>query len=178
MIVKPKRVEEFRAWLLARGALLLEPGEFEIARFKTGNTTCSVYTTGRKAKLQFNCPAAASAWAAFDQGMRWRAPVVTPYERANKTLRQRVRERDGGLCFFCRLPVAPGPNESLEHLVARSARGPQHIDNMYLAHAKPCNIEAGHLSAPEKVQLAINNALRLELQRLGFNLDEPALKRA
>ena len=61
--------------------------------------------------------------------------------------------RDGEDCFFC--ARALGQDITVEHLVAIAHGGPNHISNLFLAHAA-CNNEAGHMSAPEKVALAIN----------------------
>lgn len=167
MILKPKQVDAFKAWLVARGAQVLTPtNEYEVVRFKAGNTTCVVYQNGKKTKASFNCAAAAGALTAFMDNLQWRASPVTPHQRAGRPLQQAIRERDGGLCFFCGTPVEPGINSSMEHLVARTHQGPHHISNMFLAHMVPCNRDAGHLSAPEKVALAIENRVNLALSRL------------
>lgn len=50
---------------------------------------------------------------------------------------KRVAERDGWICHLCGKRVAPG-QESVDHLVPRSAGGPDRMDNVALAHHR-CN---------------------------------------
>jgi hypothetical protein len=50
-------------------------------------------------------------------------------------------------------------DESEEHLVSITHGGPQHISNKFLAH-RVCNAKAGHMSAPEKIQLHVEAHLR------------------
>lgn len=161
MLLNTQKATEFHAWLESRGAhMLLPTSDKEWARFRTGNTTCVVFNNGKKNQVTFNCAAAAGALSAFFQGLPWRASRVTPRVRHGKELQQAIRERDNGLCFFCRLPCEPGDDHSIEHLVPKCHGGPNHIDNMFLAH-KTCNKQAGNLSAPEKVSLAISASLAL-----------------
>lgn len=58
--------------------------------------------------------------------------------------------RDGDECFFCLLPL--GDDVTKEHLVPTAHNGPNHMSNKFLAHG-PCNVRAGHLSAPEKIRI-------------------------
>ena len=62
--------------------------------------------------------------------------------------------RDGNACLFCGKPL--DGDITVEHLVAIAHGGPNHVSNLFLAHAA-CNQAAGHMSAPEKVALAIRN---------------------
>jgi len=63
---------------------------------------------------------------------------------------QRLRDRDGNDCFYCRKPI--GRELSIEHLVPKCHNGPEHISNLCLAH-KNCNLRARNLSVVEKVLL-------------------------
>lgn len=62
--------------------------------------------------------------------------------------------RDGDGCFYCsnRLDFAAC---TIEHLVARAAGGPDHASNLVLS-CPGCNAHAGHLSAAEKMRLALS----------------------
>lgn len=65
--------------------------------------------------------------------------------RSAKELRALVRERDGDLCSVCGKPidftVAPGGwmGPSLEHVIPKAAGGSNELENLRLAHARPCN---------------------------------------
>jgi hypothetical protein len=57
---------------------------------------------------------------------------------------QRILERDGGECVWCRRPLAPNDrNLSLEHLIPRLKGGPAWPENE-LAACRPCNRARGH----------------------------------
>lgn len=61
-----------------------------------------------------------------------------------------IIKRDGDKCFLCGMPL--GDDITVEHLVPLSSGGPNHIDNLFLAH-KLCNCEASMLSVSEKINL-------------------------
>lgn len=73
-----------------------------------------------------------------------------PNRRRRNVQHQTLIQRDGNGCFFC---GEEKPDDmTIEHLVPRNAGGPNHITNKFRA-CSPCNIRAGHLSAPEKIRI-------------------------
>jgi hypothetical protein len=61
--------------------------------------------------------------------------------------------RDGRACLYCGADIAP-LDCSIEHLVPKSAGGPDHASNLALAHPS-CNAAVGHMSAAEKLRFAL-----------------------
>ena len=147
-----KRASEFRHWLSGNGAQILEPtNEWEIIRFRVGVHTAIIYRK-KNGALTFVGHAKA-AWDAFCGGVHWRVTEKTQRPKRTSVRMTTIRKRDGDLCFFCQRPVS-AEDGSLEHLVAITHQGPNHISNLFLAH-KTCNAKAGHLSAPEKIRLHV-----------------------
>jgi hypothetical protein len=147
-----KQREQFRNWLAANGAEVLEPtNEWELVRFRTGTGTGVIYSN-KAGGTTFSGPAD-KAWNAFKSGGSWRATPKTKRQQKSTPRIQAIRERDGGCCFFCLKPVSV-EEESEEHLVPVTAGGPNHISNLFLAH-RLCNQRAGHLSAPEKIRMHV-----------------------
>jgi len=150
-----KRQEAFEAWLAARGAEVLAPtNEWEMLRFRTDRGVSIIY---RKANGTLTMTGEAKP--AYD-GFRspnganggWRGAERSARRSKSSPTCRALRQRDGDACFYCHREVAP-EDESVEHLVALTHGGPDHIANMVLAHARPCNAEAGHLSVMEKIRL-------------------------
>lgn len=153
-----KKVKEFRTWLSGCGAQVLEPtSEWEIVRFKAGNETCVIYRN-KIGRVTFS-GVAEMAWDAFSTSTAWRAAPATRRRKVSPQIAA-LRKRDGNLCFFC-LGVVSEETESVEHLVSVTHGGPNHISNLFLAH-KSCNAKAGHLSAPEKIQIHVKAAIAKE----------------
>lgn len=149
-----KQLEQFKGWLSSHGAEVLEPtNEYEVVRFKTGKGTSVIY---RKKVLSGNCSFigdAEVAWREFKLPQSsWRAVPRTKRSKTTDSVEYTtIRKRDGDNCFFCNHFVAHNVG-TIEHLVALTHGGPQHISNKYLAH-KDCNARAGHLSAVEKIKI-------------------------
>jgi hypothetical protein len=143
------RKEKFEAWLTEAGAEVLTcTNEWELCRFRCGSGTSIVYTNKRHELTYVG--QASTAFAGFLGAKRWRAaPRTNRTTKSNPTCAT-LRQRDGDNCFYCHLPVAV-EDESVEHLVALTHGGPDHIANMALAH-KLCNREAGHLALMEKIR--------------------------
>jgi len=152
-----KQREQFRNWLAANGAEVLEPtSEWELVRFKAGSETGVIYSN-KSGELTFTGPAG-EAWKAFKGAHSWRAAPATKRRPKSSPRLQAIRARDGGHCFYCLKPVAV-EDESEEHLVSVTHGGPNHISNIFLAH-RICNAKAGNLSAPEKIQLHVEAYLK------------------
>lgn len=148
-----KKVAAFRDWLSGCGAQVLEPtNEWEIARFKAGDQTCVIYRN-KVGGVRYSSEFAEQVWKAFTSGAAWRAAPAT--KRRQMTPHKRsLLNRDGDLCFFCQAPMSDD-NMTVEHLVAITHGGPNHISNLFLAH-RGCNVAAGRLSAPEKIRMHVH----------------------
>lgn len=153
---KNKSLDAFKARLCEAGAELLGPtNPYEVLRFRTVKGVGVIYT-GKRGET-WNAEAIA-AREHLNQHKGSLAPVNVRGRRNDKATVTALLSRDGGDCFFCRISL--DGDITVEHLVAIAHGGPNHISNLFLAHAS-CNAEAGHRSAPEKIALAIKSALRV-----------------
>lgn len=146
------KMTAFRDWLSGCGAQVLEPtNDWELVRFKAGDETSIIYRN-KVGGVRYT-GLAEPAWRAFSRGLAWRAKPPTIRKKRMSPMVRTIRARDGDLCFYCQRQVG-ADSESVEHLVAVTHGGPNHISNLFLAH-KDCNAQAGHLSAPEKIRLHV-----------------------
>jgi len=151
---------KFKAWLVGVGGDVLEPtNEWEIVRFRANGETHVVYQN-KIGRVSISNPRVADAWNAYAAGKPWRAA-----DRNDKKIGYRRRpiirsllKRDGEDCFYCGKPLLE--DISLEHLVSRTHKGPNHMSNLALGHAQ-CNTRAGHLSVVEKI--ALRETMRIEI---------------
>jgi len=158
-----KKLPGFLSFLKAAGAEVLQTtNEWELLRFRTGSKTSIVYRNA-KGHVTFT-QESEKAWGAYVNQHAWKPALPTvngtkqPRPKKASPVIRTVRERDGDLCFFCRLHVTEEA-ASLEHLVPHGHGGPSHISNLFLAH-KVCNSRAGHLSATEKIKLHVAAELK------------------
>ena len=153
----PKSLTAFAERLKAAGAEILGPTSiYEQLRFRTSKGVGVIYK-GKRGET-WN-PEAIAARDHLATGKGSLAPVRVVGRKVNATRVHALHNRDGADCFFCGKPL--DGDHTFEHLVPIAHGGPNHISNLFLAHAS-CNQEAGHLSAPEKVKMAI--AKRLAVQ--------------
>lgn len=146
---KPNKRERFAAALTAHGAEVLAPtNPYEVMRFRTRYGTGVIYRNAQN-RENWNEAAIAAREHLDKQKGPLGAVKVVGRKRSAGTV-NRLRERDGDSCFFCRAPLAD--DVSIEHLVSIAHGGPNHISNLFLAHVG-CNARAGHLSAPEKIAM-------------------------
>lgn len=141
-------LKAFKAQIVQAGAEVLGPtNPYEVLRFRTCKGVGVIYV-GRRGET-WN----AEAIAARDHlGKGSLAPVKIAGRRKDKATVEGLLQRDGDACFFC--GKALEGDITVEHLVAVAHGGPNHVSNLFLAHAV-CNQAAGHLSAPEKVTMAL-----------------------
>lgn len=155
-----KRLPELRSWLEARGASLIDTtNEWEVLRFKGGQMTAVIYRN--KANRLTYTGGAKAAVTAFMRNASWRVAPATKRTKSSggrNPVFKTLRTRDGDRCFFC-LEAVEQADESIEHLVAVTHQGPNHISNLVLAHRK-CNADAGHLSAMAKIQIHVSAAIK------------------
>lgn len=145
---------KFLAAVQARGGEILAPtNEWEVMRFKTRYGVGVVYVNGRGVR-NWNGAAREVRDHLSKQASGSLAAVTVRGRRNGKGTVDRIMARDGAECFFCRRPM--NDDITVEHLVPIAHGGPNHISNLFLAHSE-CNREAGHLSAPEKVAIALSN---------------------
>lgn len=149
-----KRRAKFEEFLTARGAQILQPtNEWEVLRFRSSVGVSIVYRNAQDGLTWTGN--SAEAWSAFAKGQPWRGTPKTKSLKNVDAKERAVLARDGAECFFCWKATTDG-NRTLEHLVARTHGGPNHLSNLFLAHRK-CNAEAGHLSAVEKIRIRERN---------------------
>lgn len=151
-LYKPKKLKAFTDWLVANGAELLAPtNEYEMLRYRDSNGVQVIYSNSTRTNCKTsNGYGALNAYLAFRDNKPWRAVPrqKSAIEKQPMVVRS-LLARDGADCFYCGKPL--GDNITVEHLVSRTHRGPNHISNYALAHAE-CNLAAGHMSVVEKVR--------------------------
>ena len=146
-----KSLDRFLKEIEQAGGEVLQPtNPYEVVRFRTSKGVGVVYR-GKRGET-WN-PEAIAARDHLQGKKGSLAPVKVNGRRTDKATVGRLLDRDGGGCFFCGEPL--DGDVTIEHLVAIAHGGPNHISNLFLAHAS-CNHEAGHMSAPEKIKLAIS----------------------
>lgn len=152
---KSNPAKVFTARLKEAGGEILAPtNPYEVMRFRTCHGVGVVYQ-GKRGET-WNAEAVA-ARDHLDGGKGSLAPVKVAGRRKDRSTVNALLARDGGNCFFCGNPL--DGDVTVEHLIAVAHGGPNHVSNLFLAHAQ-CNQAAGHMSGPEKVEMA----LRLRLQ--------------
>lgn len=155
-----QEIINFRHWAKAGGAEIQGlTNIYELVRIRVRRGVAIVY---RKAN-------GARTWNDLAAELRviWKTGVPFPAEHlhvekvrhnsgTNSVAHKTLLQRDGDGCFFC-FEERPG-DMTIEHLVPRVNGGPDHIANKFRA-CSPCNVRAGHLSAPEKIRIREANLL-------------------
>ena len=141
---------KFKAHLTACGAEVLEPNrQNEVLRVRVEAGTFIVV---RRANDRLTWPLEVEAmWSAYKRGRHVRLGNKTRLKPRTLIDIATIAQRDGWECFYCEAGLEQD-TATIEHLVARVHRGPNHISNKFLSCAD-CNCRAGHLSAPEKIRL-------------------------
>lgn len=144
------RHKAFTQRLTEAGAEILAPtNPYEVLRFRTSKGVGVIYSGKRGETWNAEALAARDHLEAKAGSL---APVAVRGRRKGKGTVEALVIRDGEGCFFCASPL--DGDITVEHLVAVAHGGPNHVSNLFLAHAA-CNQAAGHLSAPEKVAMAL-----------------------
>lgn len=147
--------ERFEAWLVSRGAEVLErTNEWEVARFTTA-VGIAVVHADKKGNVTSWGNGSRDAFMAYRTSESWRA-TKRPTSHGGKWKRERIEavlKRDGDTCCFCGLPM-PDEDMTLEHFVPAATGGSNHTANLMLAHGA-CNREAARLPARQKIELII-----------------------
>lgn len=143
-------LNKFSTALQEHGAEILAPtNPYELLRFRTSLGVGVIYRSKRGETWNLQAIAARDHIEARKGSL---APVQIHGRRKERATVAALLERDGDNCFFCHRPL--GDDITVEHLVAIAHGGPNHISNLFLAHLR-CNQAAGHMSAAEKVAMAI-----------------------
>ena len=144
-----KQQQQFHDWLTRQGAQLLPAtNPYEYARFIAHGATHVIYE-GRRGISAGGF--AAECLEAFRNGANLGMGFARKARSSFAKQKLALLQRDGSNCFFCLTPMAE--NEiTVEHLVARGKGGPDHLDNLALAHLK-CNREADNLPLMKKLEI-------------------------
>lgn len=68
-------------------------------------------------------------------------------------VRQRIFDRDGGVCHICKLPIKPGETWQADHVVALINGGEHRETNLAPAHSH-CHVGKTVLDVKEKAKVA------------------------
>lgn len=144
-----KDKKNFHLWLRQNGAEVLAPtNPFEFARFRARGGVHVIYEGRRGISSQGFARECFDAWFA---GERLSMGITTKPRDRLSHLKAALSERDGMECFYCGLIMTPEAM-TIEHLVSRDKGGPDHADNLALAH-EACNKEADNLPLVEKIKM-------------------------
>lgn len=151
-------INKIRKWAIAGGAEdEALANKYELVRLRVKGGVAIVYRR-ENGKSTWN-PLALELRDAFEHGKSFppdRRPVKATKRDARTAIVDRTLiQRDGPGCFFC---FEEKPLMTIEHLVPRAHGGPNHISNKFRA-CEPCNLAAGHLSAPEKIRMREANLI-------------------
>lgn len=141
--------EAFKLWLAQQGAEVLAPtNQYEVVRFRARGAVHVVYFGKRG--LTFG-PFAQDCYDAFRKGGVMNMGLKGTQRGIGAKYRHALIERDGNNCFYCLDPMADD-DASVEHLVSVHKGGPNHLDNMALAH-RACNARVGNLPLVSKFKV-------------------------
>jgi hypothetical protein len=150
-----KKLPTVRDWLSAAGAEVLDTtNEYEVLRFRSNGQTSIIYRNAAN-RLTFTGEAQLALQAWLD-ARSWRANARTPRIKVSPEIKT-LRARDGDLCFACWFRVSE-TEASVDHLVAATHGGPNHISNYVLMH-QACNAACHHMSAAEKIRMHVEARL-------------------
>lgn len=146
--------ESFGLWLIAHGSAVLAPtNPYEVMRFMGANQVCVIYRN-EGGRITHWGDGAASAWIAFSKSDNdWRATQPAKRDRKTIGMINSLVARDGWGCAYCPRELTI-ETATLEHIVAVVHGGTSHLANLTLT-CEPCNKKVGHLSAREKMEIAI-----------------------
>ncbi len=146
---KPER-EAFADWLREQGADVLQPtNEYEFARFRAMGMINVIYV--RQSGVFSAQPFGMKCLAAFRKNANMAMGFTEARKSLNASMRATLLARDGNLCFFC-AETMPADDITVEHLVAKNKGGPDHTDNLVLAH-EACNQRIGAMPLIKKIRI-------------------------
>ena len=141
--------EAFKLWLSQQGAeVLAATNQYEVVRFRARGSVHVVYWGKRG--MTFG-PFAQECYDQFRRGGHIDMGLKGTQRGIGGKYRHGLIERDGNNCFYCLEPMEEG-DASVEHLVSVHKGGPNHMDNMALAH-RNCNARVGNLPLVQKLKV-------------------------
>jgi hypothetical protein len=149
--------KEFSDWLRSMGAdVQATTSPYEFARFRAHGAVQIVYRrqNGAFSSGEFGM----ECLAAFTRGTSLAMGFTGPRHGVGAHLRAALVERDGDACFFCGM-IMPREDMTIEHLVAKNKGGPDHTDNLVLAHEK-CNQSAGAAPLIDKIRIHVQMQIK------------------
>ena len=177
-----KMLRRFLDCLLAHGSeVLATTNDYEVIRFTTQLGIAVLYRN-KDGEITKGINGAQDAFNAFLDQRKWEGGGKR--ERRPRNARERnllirsIAERDGWVCMYCGRVLTP-ETATVEHIVPLAGNGLDSLRNLTLACAS-CNNEAGHLSARQKLDLAMRRRLLTianELQEIRDELDGRRLPR-
>ena len=154
------KVEAFKLWLQQQGAEVLAPtNQYEVMRVRARG----------KVHIAYKDKHGVITWTdffkecrhVFERGGRMDMGLTATQRTPAARFRAALLERDGRECFFC-IEEMPNDDMTVEHLVPIHKGGPNHLDNMALAHAK-CNAAADNLPLIEKISIRETAAVKMTM---------------
>lgn len=148
--------EEFNAWLRTQGADVLNPtSQYEFARFRAHGTINIIYikANGTFTTNEFGLECLAAYRRNQQIGMGF-----TGDRRGLSHRKSALMRRDGDACFFCGETIT-AETATIEHLVGKSKGGPDHDDNLVLAH-EACNKGVGPAPLIKKIRIHVEMQLK------------------
>lgn len=144
------KVEAFKLWLQQQGAELLSPtNQYEVLRARARGRVHILYKDSRGAVTWPDF--LRQCYANFERGARMDMGLAGKARTTDQRTRLALLERDGRDCFFCSTTM-PDDDITIEHLVSLHKGGPNHMDNLVLAH-RACNQKADNLPLVRKIRL-------------------------
>lgn len=141
------KTEAFKAWLSKQGAEVLAPtNQYEVVRFRARGAVHVVYYGKRGLTLG---PFAQECYDEFRKGGHMDMGLKGTQRGIGAKYRHALIERDGRGCFYC-FELMEDADVSVEHLVSLHKGGPNHMDNLALAH-RACNARVGNLPLVRKL---------------------------
>ena len=139
--------KKFLEWLRQQGAEVLAPtNPYELARFRARGGVHIIYEGRRGVNatgFAEECVTAFAKGSPLWMGMTQKPRNSMGYKKAA------LMERDGNECFYCHVPMSV-TEATVEHLVSRQNGGPDHMDNLALAH-DTCNRRVANLPLVKKL---------------------------
>lgn len=147
----------FAEWLQRNGADVVHvTSPWEFARFRANSMLHIVYVD--KAGTVNTGEFALECLAGWQRNLNMAMGFTSKRRSLGAKVRATLAARDGRDCFFCGLPMAD-EEMTIEHLVGKNKGGPDHTDNMVLAH-EACNMQAGSIPLIKKIQIHVEMQLK------------------
>lgn len=150
-------LDQFTSWLLAHGSEVLAPtNPYEVLRFTTQGGVAIIFKDA-DGEITKDRNGAFGVLRCFRKKRNWNGGGKR--ERKPRSASRRrllvnsIAKRDGWNCMYCGATLTL-ETATIEHIVPLAGNGLDDLRNMTLACAE-CNHAAGHLSARQKVELAL-----------------------